>query len=56
MLTAISKKSKLRGSDRRHNWELSKMTKMIIAKDELHVLDLEKKDTEITASKVNPCD
>jgi hypothetical protein len=58
MLTAVSKKaeSKLRGSDRRHNWELSKMTKAMIAKDESHALDLEKKDTEITVSKVYPCD
>ena len=34
------------------------MTKVMIAKDELHVLDLdlEKKDTEITVSKVYPCD
>jgi hypothetical protein len=36
MLTAVSKKaeSKLRGSDRRHKLELSKMTKVMIAKDE----------------------
>lgn len=36
MLTAVSKKaeSKLRGSDCRHKLELSKMTKVMIAKDE----------------------
>jgi hypothetical protein len=32
------------------------MTKAMIAKDESHALDLEKKDTEITVSKVYPCD
>ncbi len=58
MLTAVSKKaeSKLRGSDCRHKLELSKMTKVMIAKDESHVLDLENKDTEITVSKVYPHD
>ncbi len=56
MLTAVSKKaeSKLRGSDCRHKLELSKMTKVMIAKDESHLLDLEKKDTEINVSKVYP--
>jgi len=58
MLTAVSKmaESKLRGSNRRHNLELLKMTKVMIAKDESHVLDLEEKDTEITVRKANPCD
>jgi hypothetical protein len=53
MLTAVSKKaeSKLRGSDCHHKLELSKMTKVMIAKDKSHVLDLEKKDTERTVSK-----
>jgi len=48
-LTAVSKKaeSKLRASDRRHQLELLKMTKVMIAKDESHVLDLEEKDTEM---------
>ena len=48
-LTAVSKKaeSTLRASDRRHQLELIKMTKVMIAKDESHVLDLEEKDTEM---------
>jgi len=48
-LTAVSKKaeSKLRASDRRHQLELIKMTKVMIAKAESHVLDLEEKDTEM---------
>jgi hypothetical protein len=48
-LTAVSKKakSKLRASDRRHQLELLKMTKVMIAKDESHVLDLVEKDTEM---------
>ncbi len=58
MLTAVSKiaESKLRGSNCRHNLELLKMTKVMIAKDESHVLDLEEKDTEITVRKADPCD
>jgi len=42
-LTAVSKKaeSKLRASDRRHQLELIKMTKVMIAKAESHVLDLD---------------
>ena len=58
MLTAVSKKdeSNLRGSDCRHKLELSKMSKVMIAKYELHVLNLEKKDTEIAVSKVYPRD
>ena len=56
--TAVSKKAEsiLRGSDRRHNLELSKMTKVMITKYESHVLDLAKKDTEIMVSKVYPGD
>ena len=48
-LTAVSKEaeSKLRASDRRHQLQLLKMTKVMIAKDESHVLDLEEKDTEM---------
>ena len=50
-LAAVSKKaeSKLRASNRHHHHqlELSKMTKVMIAKDESHVLDLEEKDTEM---------
>ena len=58
MLTAVSKKaeSKLRASDRRHQLELIKMTKVMIAKAESHVLDLEKKDTEMKVRLACQCD
>ena len=57
-LTAVSKKaeSKLRASDCSHQLELIKLTKVMIAKAESHVLDLEKKDTEMKVRYAWQCD
>jgi hypothetical protein len=49
-------KSKLQGSDHHHSLEVSEMTQSMIAKDDLLVLDLEKKDMEMAVSKIRSND
>ncbi len=42
--------SKLRGSDHRHRLQVLKLMQLSIAKDNVHVLDLAKKDAEMEVS------